>query len=126
MPAVDVYYKSGFMDDDAANHIKDVVCQYGSEVLGSDDFPLKPEMFSFKFHEANKYDELSCNVIVRIYLRHPPKDWDLDGVLATKLAGVFAEGIVLLNAPWLIHVGIEFVRITSYWSSIDRTPREEA
>lgn len=80
MPGVDVYYRYGVMSPKVAAAIKEAVRRYGAPTFSTPEITLSEDDFSFKFHQPEKYDELTNDLIVRIRLHHfPERLLDTDG-----------------------------------------------
>lgn len=114
LPGVDIYYRPYVMDEGVAQGIKDAIRAFGIAAFSTEKLELNRKSFSFKFHTPNDFDALSCDIIVRIRLRHPVPNFN--NTFAARLAWEIKELYSDLGAS----VGVELMRAEAVWGSVTR------
>lgn len=97
MPAVEVLYKHGSMEENVADAVKATVRRIGSRRFSTTDLQLSENDFSFKFYEPTKYDELTHGIIVRIRMQDNAfRRSQSPDIMAGQMAGAIHEAIASL------------------------------
>lgn len=73
MPRVVVEYREGFLDDFGIGRLKNLIRREAIERFSTRTVALKDDDFSFIFHKAGQYDELTHDIIVRLELHFFPE-----------------------------------------------------
>lgn len=121
MPAVDVYYEVGFMEDPVADAIVTVVSGFGQVEFSTSELRLGPDDFSFKFHQPSRFDKLTNDIIVRIRLDDCVERLErVDDAMAKSLA----HDIGLLvrdhfEAERLPTIGVELLLANISWGAMN-------
>lgn len=97
MPAVEVLYKHGSMEENVADAIEATVRRIGSRRFSTTDLQLTEDDFSFKFYDPSKYDKLTHGIIVRIRMQdHPFRRSQSPDIMAGQMADTIHEAITPL------------------------------
>lgn len=93
MPAIDIYFKHGLINNSYAFiNIVDRVTMFAAEkYFSSESIELTEDDFTVIFHEAGKWDQLTHDIVVRVQLHaFPERLVDTDAK-----ATAFAEDLAL-------------------------------